>query len=180
MEKEVIETDHIRRANIPLILNSYMDIFSSFDPRPYSDKALSDDFLVECKRAARDKDDHGIELILAMPGSKRNLNDEFKIKKRLRDHFHKHFIEKEKEISRIRMTGFSWVVLGVFVMATILYGMMNLSGTFLEALLTILEVPSWFLIWEGMGKIFFDSKKLEPDFKFYKKMANCQVVFHSY
>ena len=95
MEEEVLQSELFKHGNISLILDSYNDIFSSFDPRPYNEKALSDDFLIECKRAARDKDDHGFELILSVPKLKRNVNDEFKIKKRLREHFHKHSLEKE-------------------------------------------------------------------------------------
>ena len=50
-------------SNISLSLNSYDDIFSGFDPRPYSQRALSDDFLAESKRASRDKELDGVELI---------------------------------------------------------------------------------------------------------------------
>jgi len=180
MEKEGIDSELMRRANIPLVLNSYMDIFSSFDPRPYSDKALSDDFLIECKRAVREKENSGIELVLAVPSSKRSLNDEFKIKKRLREHFHKHFAEKQRELAKISRMGVFWVILGVLIMIGVIYLLINIENTFFVSLLTIFEIPSWFLIWEGMGKIFFDSKKIEPDFKFYQKMVNCQVVFHGY
>ena len=52
MEREV----SLREGNISLILDSYNDMFSDFDPRSFSERALSDDFLSECKRAARDKD----------------------------------------------------------------------------------------------------------------------------
>ena len=181
MEKEILDTELIQQANIPLVLNSYIDIFSSFDPRPFSEKALSDDFLIECKRAARDKDDVGLELILAIPKEKRNIGDEFKIKKRLREHFHKHFLEKEREMLKIKKEGFGWVFLGSFIMVFVLYGLFSFdSNIFLRSLMTLLEIPSWFLIWEGMGKILIDSRKLEPDFHFYKKMASCEIVFKGY
>ena len=42
MEREV----ELREGNISLVLDSYDDLFSDFDPRDYSQKALSDDFLV--------------------------------------------------------------------------------------------------------------------------------------
>ena len=71
-EGEVIK--ELRQANISLILDSYEDIFSSFDPREYSERALSDDFLIECNHAAMDKGE-GIELILSMPKNKRNFNE---------------------------------------------------------------------------------------------------------
>jgi hypothetical protein len=180
MEQEVMESELIQQANIPLVINSYMDIFSSFDPRPYSEKALSDDFLIECKRAARDKPDSSIELILAVPKSRRNLNDEFKIKKRLRDHFRKHFIEKERDMNKIKREGVIWVIMGILINILVVSGLLNFESNLLHTILGIFEVPSWFLIWEGMGKIFLESRKLEPDFIFYRKMANCEVVFRGY
>jgi hypothetical protein len=180
MEEEVLQSELFKQGNVSLILDSYNDIFSSFDPRPYSEKALSDDFLIECKRAARDKDDHGFELILSVPKSKRNVNDEFKIKKRLRDHFHKHSIQEEKQMDRVRKEGFSWILAGVVVMFAVLMGMLKIENAFFQAFLTLLEIPSWFLIWEGMGKIFFETRKLEPDYIFYKKMATSEILFTSY
>jgi len=180
MEQEILNSEIIKRSNIPLILDSYNDIFSSFDSRPFNEKALSDDFLIECKKAARDKDDNGIELVLAMPKARRNINDEFKIKKRLREHFRKHFIEKEKEISGIKNRGIRWVTFGSLLIFGVVYGLINAENEILQAIWPIFEVPGWFLVWEGMGKIFFDSAKLESDFKFYKKMSNCEVIFRSY
>src|SRR3989344_4468624 len=99
--KEELLAEELKKANISLILESYQDIFSDFDPRPFAEKSLSDDFLLECRRAAREKDDKSMEIILSLPRTKRNLNDEFKIKRRLKEHFHKHFIEKDKELTNM-------------------------------------------------------------------------------
>jgi len=49
-----------KRNDITLLLDSYNDIFSSFDPRPYSEKSLSDDLIIECKKAAIDKEESKI------------------------------------------------------------------------------------------------------------------------
>ena len=172
-------SEELKRANISLTLDSYNDIFSDFDPRSFSERALSDDFLLECKRAARDKET-GVELILSVPRSRRNLNDEFRIKKRLKDHFHKHIQEKEKEIKKLKREGFIWAFVGLSVLAGILYGLIYLTNENLIAFLTMLELPCWFLTWEGLGKIFLESRKYEPDYVFYKKMANAEVIFRSY
>ncbi len=169
----------LREANISLILDSYDDIFSDFDPRSFSERALSDDFLLECRKAAREKE-VGIELIMSVPRDKRSINEEFKIKKRLKEHFKKHASENEKEMAQIKKEGFFWLALGIVVLSFILYGMVNFTNQFLLALLTILEVPSWFFMWEGMGKIFFESRKIEPDHDFYKKMSAAQITFRSY
>jgi hypothetical protein len=181
MVKEIVEGDIIRRANIPLIINSYEDIFSVFDPRPFSERALSDDFLIECKKAARDKDNVGIELVIAVPEEKRNLNDEFKIKKRLREHFKKHFLEKEKEIFRIKKRGLSWIFYGFFaVVAAILIKALWPSLVIDSVIEPLIVIPGWFTIWEGLSRLLVQHEEKKPDYDFYKKMVNCQIVFNNY
>ncbi len=96
--EEVLEKE-MKEGNISLILDGYDDIFSDFDPRPYSERALSDDFLSECKKAARDKDEK-LELRLMVPGDNRNFKDELKIRKRLKTHFHRHFLENQRKATR--------------------------------------------------------------------------------
>ena len=82
-ETQKEQNDILKQSNISLILDSYEDIFSSFDARPYSEKALSVDFLAECKNAVRDKGEFEIEMRLLMPKDKRNLKQETIIKKRI-------------------------------------------------------------------------------------------------
>lgn len=182
-EKAVAEEEKVKeelqQANISLVIDTYDDIFSDFDPRPFSERALSDDFLLECKNAAHDKGG-GLELVFSVPRDKRSINDEFKIRKRLREHFKKHSLEKEDEMSGIKKEGLLWVFLGVVVMFVVLFGFVKTTSVLLQSILTVLEVPSWFLIWEGMGKLFFESKKLIPDYGFYKKMSSAVITFRSY
>lgn len=78
-EKEEEEIE-LRESNISLSMSSYNNLFSDFDPRDYSQKILSEDFIDECKRAVREKNGK-IELILLFPKDRRNIKDEIKIKK---------------------------------------------------------------------------------------------------
>ena len=77
----------LREDNIGLILNSYEDIFSDFDPRPHNVRALSDDFLLECKKASVDMNDE-LELRFLIPKHKRSANEEYEIRKRLKNDGH--------------------------------------------------------------------------------------------
>ena len=100
-EASLEKSARMREGNISLILEGYHDIFSNFDPRPYSEKALSDDFLSECRRAARDKDEQRLELRFMIPKARRDTAEENKIKHRLKEHFHKHYREEQRaEIGR--------------------------------------------------------------------------------
>src|SRR5690349_704077 len=42
------------KSELSIWLDTYDDIFSDFDPRPLNERALSDDFLSEARKMARD------------------------------------------------------------------------------------------------------------------------------
>jgi hypothetical protein len=177
-EQLVSETS--REGNISLILDSYGDLFSDFDPRPYSEKALSEDFLEECNRAVRNRED-GVELRLLVPKKLRNHVEEAKIKKRLKSHFHKHFEKQKKKFRSIRMQGIAWFLMGTFVMigSTFLYPYHEVNF-FLTLLSIVSEPASWFFFWEGLGKFFMESKRPLPKYNFYKRMSKLEIYFIDY
>ncbi len=180
MKKRGFEHFYRSAEDIPLILDSYEDIFSDFDPRPYSEKALSEDFLVECKKASTEKKGR-ITLRLFTPQQKRNSIDEIKIKKRLKEHFHKHFLEKKKEIMKIKLNGFFWLIVGCLMILLSAIFLDSNKGTFLFKLLITLTHPAgWFFMWEGLGKILITSKEKIPNYNFYKKMMNSIISFSNY
>ncbi len=180
-KKEEDFKPEFRNANIGLILNSYNDLFSGFDARKsYSEKALSDDFISECRKAAKDKQE-GFELVLFVPKQSRNLEEEFKMKKRLREHFYKHFFEKEKNIQMTRRRGFKWIFTGtLLVIIAIIIGTFKQSALVDSIVEPIFVIPGWFTIWVGLTKLLLDTEDQFPDFEFYKKMAKCKIIFRSY
>lgn len=179
MKREVeIDPKKFREGNISLILDSYDDIFSDFDPRPFAFKGVSDDFLLECKKATLDKNNE-IELRLLVPRNKRDIHDEVKIKKRLREYFHKHFKEREREIEKIKVAGFFWFFGGVLMMVLGIF-LMSYTAFLFKVLMIMVEPAGWFFFWEGLGKVFIHSKEKVPDFSFYKKMSTAQINFVDY
>jgi hypothetical protein len=169
-------------SEIRLWLDTYNDIFSSFDSRPYHQRALSIDFLDEAERASREKSVVPLELKLHMPTRKRSLRDESMIRRRLKHHFNKHLKILHKERSDIIKKGLAFVIFGIAIMllATFViftYGGRDILTTFLGVLL---EPAGWFLFWEGLDIILFESKKLSPKLIFYKKMSKCRIDFESY
>ncbi len=179
MKKRGFDHFYESTEDIPLVLDSYEDIFSDFDPRPYSERALSEDFLFECKKAAVEKKGK-IHLRLFLPKSKRHPLDEIKIKKRLKEHFHKHFLEKKKDIMSTRLNGFTWSVIGFCMMFTSAF-FWGEEGPFgINLLVTLVQPAGWFFMWEGLAKIFIAPKEHMPNYTFYKKMANSTVTFANY
>lgn len=169
----------LQKAGISLVLDTYEDIFSDFDPRPFSERALSDDFLGECKKAVVDKQE-GFELLLSMPQNLRYLVEEARIKKRLKDHFKKHYFDKKKELDALKREGIVWACLGTLLLLAIVVGSVKIENIWLNSLLILLEVPGWFFVWEGLSKWLIDSKEKQPEQDFYRKMSSAQITFRSY
>src|SRR3989338_1130115 len=169
----------LEMSEISLILDTYDDMFSSFDPRPYSQRALSEDFLSEAKSAARDKPSGQIELKLIMPANLRNLSKELVIKKRLKEHFIHHFNEESKKLRHIKLEGLRWFGIGtIFILiATYLY---EKEGFIFRLLQIMAEPAGWFSFWEGLAKIFITAKERAGNHHFYEKMSKAEVNFTSY
>ena len=174
----------IEFSKISLWLDEYNDIFSDFDPRLYSEKALSDDFLSELKRATVDTTKGKIELNLLIPQNKRSFNEEKVIKKRLREHFKKHENSLKQEVKEIKNTGLKFALAGVIIMIAATYISVvaenKISSFLYHLIIVLLEPAGWFTFWEGLYQIFFTHKEKQPNLEFYKKMAECGIYFHSY
>jgi hypothetical protein len=164
--------------DIPLILNSYNDIFSIFDPRPYSQKALSKDFIFECQKASEDKKGE-IELKILVKREERNSKDEEVITKRIKEHFRKHFLEKKKELFNLRLIGLMWFFVGCFLIVLTTFLIPKDNEFLIRLLIAIAHPAGWFFLWEGMGKIIIHSKDKKQEHIFNKKMSNVKITFWS-
>ena len=114
MSNELLKL-YLKQGNISLILDGYEDLFSDFDPRPYSKRTLSDDFILECKKAVRENkvELQNYELRLLVPKHKRKTNDETIIRK-IKGLFSILGIRKTKELKQLRIDGLKWLVIGSF------------------------------------------------------------------
>jgi len=177
--EEKLKQTLLQKSQISILLKSYDDIFSSFDPRPYNSRALSDDFLLEAKKAARDKEGN-LQLDFLMKKSDRKLELEILIKKRLREHFRKHVLLAKEEIIKTKREGMYMAVGGVLMLivaATIAYYMNK--GFILTLLLILLEPAGWFTAWTGLDQLYYTAKAKEPEAEFYDKMVAAEIIFNS-
>lgn len=168
-------------SHILLWIDGYDDIFSDFDSRPYHQRALSQDFLHEAKAASVDKPIEGTKLRFILPANKRDPGIEKRIKHRLSDHFHKHFYLVCKEKRHVINTGILFIVFGLLVMFAGAFISFNFSDSAALSyfLIVLLEPAGWFLCWEGLNLLVFDTKHHKPDVEFYHKMSNAEIHFSS-
>jgi hypothetical protein len=170
----------LAKSEISLLLDTYDDIFSDFDPRPYSQRALSDDFLNEARKASREKGE-SFELRFLMYARLRNSEHESVIKKRLHEHFKKHTANLKKEIENVMIKGVILAVLGFVMMvgATVIaeFVTKSLLSSFL---MVVLEPSGWFAVWMGFDSIFSVPKEKKPELVFNEKMSKADIIFESY
>jgi len=171
----------LRMSEVSLILDTYDDIFSDFDPRPYSTRALSDDFLLEVKKATKDKPSGTVELKFMMPHHSRNLVSENLIKRRLKEHFKRHYILAIDDVKKIRNKGISMTLAGVVMLMLSAY-LRSLSyiNLFTHFFIFLFEPAGWFTAWTGLDQIFYGVREMEPDLKFYEKMSQAEINFLPY
>lgn len=168
----------LRLSEISLILDTYDDIFSDFDPRPFSERAVSDDFLLEVKKASKDKPSGGIEIKFLIPAKERNASHEHLIRRRLREHFTKHHqMIQEKMRKTLFRTGIMAVLGVVMIMiATYLNGF-NSSLFFMRFITTLLEPAGWFTTWTGLDEWYYTFTDIKKEHDFYEKMAKAEIIF---
>jgi hypothetical protein len=167
-------------SEISLILDNYDDIFSDFDPRPYAHRSLSEDFLLESKKASRDKDSEHLELRFLIPKKLRNTSTEAMIKRRLRGYFQRNFRDVKSEIRKSRVMGVKKLLAGASIGALAAYLSFHDRNLPVAAILIVLQPASWFTMWMGLDDLFNISEKKKSKLSFYEKMSHCQISFIPY
>jgi hypothetical protein len=179
-ERESEVREIISQTEISLVLKSYNDIFSSFDPRPYNERALSDDFLIEAKKAARDKRE-GLELHLLIPKDKKNLIEETLIKQRLKEHFrHRHGLAKNDLRNHRRKAGLLIGIGTLIGFVAVWLSFLNINIILKHAVEIIFSPASWFTIWTGFEYLTFPPENYLETELFYRKMIDAHITFRGY
>ncbi len=171
----------LEKSEISLVLDTYDDIFSDFDPRPYGERALSVDFLDEAKRAVRFKGEE-IELRFLIPKAVRNARHEEVIKQRLRAHFKRHYRLIKAERDAYKKQAVLLVVLGI-VIGLVGVGLISLPGlsvSEIAAIGIVLSPASWYTIWTGFDHLLYPKVEKVLDEDFNKKMSMAHIAFIPY
>jgi len=177
--KKVIDP-YATRVNI--FLKSYDYVFSDFDPRGYTDRALSDDFLAESKRMTLENKRGQLQLHFLMPQKLRNVQTEIVIRKRLKNHYLRRYEILERKKRELIVQGVYFTIFGAVLMlaAALLIQHQEPRSILISFLTALLEPASWFLFWEGLRLIVFAPKERNPDLEYYERMHAAVFVFDSY
>ncbi len=165
---------------ISIILDVWDDIFSDFDPRPLSERALSEDFINELKKRYRETTRGALLISFYAPESLRDAQSEKTVILRLRHYFREREIQKRRDIQRMRKRGAIFVTIGVVFLSAIT--VLTHFKVLPDFALQLLEIPclplGWFGIWEGLSKIVEASPTHAQEETLFRKLANAKYQFH--
>lgn len=171
----------LKPAEVSILLESYDEIFSHFDPSSYSERTLSDDFIIQAQRISKNKDGAKMSLRLLLPGSARNEEDEMVIIKRLYSHFKEAHQQVTNDVRKTNRKGILMTGIGTFLMVTASYlSFMKPEKYHLHFLIVLFEPAGWFLLWAGLDHLVYLSKSKKSDFDFYSKMVKSKIGFLTY
>ena len=164
---------------VSIAIDNWDDIFSDFDPRPLSERALSEDFIFELKKRYRETRKGNYLVTIFAPVSLKNEKSERGVMQRLKRHFKHRSLTRQKQLNRIRTRGFLFVIIGILFL-----GLLTLSTYFryfseltIEILGIIFMPLGWFGIWEGFSKIVDTSPIIMQEEILFDKLSRAEYRF---
>lgn len=167
-----------RSSQLGLAIDGYDDIFSDFDPRPYKEKQLSQDFLTELRRFFFDKNPESVDLVLLLPANLRSSTAEAIIKRRLHIYFHEKMHELEKQLQHAKMRNILKVALSLLLMVSTGYLAVHAAQVLWKNILKVmLEPASWFLFWTSLEQLLFSLRPAAKELHYFRRLSECKIVF---
>jgi len=164
---------------IGVVIDTWDDIFSDFDPRPLSERTVSGDFVDELKKRYRETQAGNFIITIYAPVSLRNEDSERMVTSRLRKHFRLRFMQKKKVIALIRIKGIIFVIIGICSLSflTLATYFRFLSELALQIISIILMPLGWFGIWEGLLKLVDTSPVVIHDSRLFENLLKATYHF---
>lgn len=178
-EFEIISTPP--RTKISLWFDDYDEIFSDFDPRSYSHRVISDDFLNELRKVVSEVNTGKFDIVFLIPRSKISVVDEKIIKSRLHNYFHGQTEHFQSESKKLVKKGILITLLGMAVMFLTAILISKIEDKFFSNLLTVMFEPTgWFAVWYGLDHLFYLANDNKEILGFSKKMVAAEIIFNAY
>lgn len=164
-----------------LWIDDYQDIFSDFDPRPYSKRQISDDFIIELRKRVKENPKGEYEIAFYLPKEKRDQKTENIIKKRIREYFEFELKNLKEKIRKKDNDLGRYFIAGIFVLFLSTFLNMEYPQDRAVLIFANLILPAgWFSIW-GALDYFLNQKKSEKEkLTFFEKMKKCSYRFEDF
>ena len=164
---------------IAIVIDTWDDIFSDFDPRPLGERMVSSDFINELRKRYKETRSGDFLITIYAALFLKNVDSERIVTKRLKQHFRQKFLQKKKILIYIRIRGVVFVIIGIcslsFLTLATYYKFLNELTIQLAGI--ILMPLGWFGLWEGFSKLIDTSPTLIEDTKLFEKLSKAKYDF---
>lgn len=165
---------------VQIWLDSYDEMFSDFDPRPYSKRMWSDDFIFQIKKVIKDHRREVKVFRILLPATEKNE----RIERTVADRLTEFLVHRKLEILAARKkaisNGIYYILMGTIVIISYEYiNRWDEEEFSWHVLLGVLEPLGWFLVWLGLDTL-MDSRKTNQDLGFFDKLASAKIEFAIY
>lgn len=166
--------------DLSIWLDTYDDLYSDFDSKRFSKRLVSEDFLHELKRNVKEVKGTISLLILHLPAEVRKPVAEREILQSLRSYFENQHAFLKTEVSRLFRKGIVMTFTGVLLLTIAAYVNFLAAKSFPYSVVeVILEPAGWFLIWNGLDTIFYETRIRRSGIGFFGRMLGCRIQFDS-
>ena len=180
IEKTIPEHHHFGQKKVSIWLDSYDDIFSDFDPSPYNQRHISEDFYNQLRKFGIEDMEGQIEIDLLIDEKKRDIALEKMIHERILEFFSIHYRIHKRKRNRILMQSLLFMLLGTLFILILTLGLKKYDGQLSYILLIkLLEPASWFLSWEGLHLLFFEYVEGKDKEDFHRNMSHARIAFEN-
>jgi len=166
--------------SIQIALDGYDDIFSDFDPSPYSQRVLSDDFVKEIQKRYIETKRGEFEVRFSLPEKLRNNKTETLIKKRLKVYFAAQLKEMEADVEKRKNMGLIKFVIGFLLLAGEVVNRFYTKNDIIFDVISVLLVPAgWYGMFSGLESFFDLPQKTHDQRRFLRKFKDAIYLFVS-
>lgn len=181
MQLPTIDKHDRSPSEVVLWIDSYSELFSDFDPRPFANRLVSDDFVNQVKHSAKEIPQKLHVLKLLVPEKIRKPDEEVIIKRKLGAYFSYQHQQLTRMNREVRRKGFYFSAAGLIFMLIASYlKELNVTQFYMTFLLTLFEPGGWFLLWTGFDYFMNYSRNRLQDMAFFNRMADVHIEFDSY
>jgi hypothetical protein len=166
------------RRELSLWLDDFDDIYSDFDPRHYLRRRISDDFIHELKVSLKSREKAFSSLLLLIPAKKRNEELEKAVITSLHNYFTQQYYFYEDKYRAVVKRGLSLLIAGILVMSIDFILNIKFEKSIpLSMMRVILEPGSWFLVWAGLDKLYYDRVELKSEKDIFRALDKMKIHF---
>ncbi len=167
-------------AFVDIWMDGYDDVFSDFDPAPYSKRAVSADFIDEVMRRTSEDKNEDFSLRMSVPQALRSQKSEATIKKRLREHFSLRKAEYDRLVEGEWKKGVIYFISGVVLLSLLILLEASFAGHITVKLLSTVMAPlGWFGVWGGTSHMLEGPDQFKKKQGLYTKLSKAKFKFFS-